>query len=69
MSSAQREGTIDDAEGVAGAAEGAADGAGEIDVAIGAVLGVLTTTAAAAEGNRAPPKAGTAGATDEPTVA
>lgn len=65
LRSAQREGTIDDADGLA------AVGAVDVVVAAGAALGALTTfTAEAAEGRgNAPPKAGTAGATARTFVA
>ena len=66
LSSAQRVGTSDDADGLAAVGGAGAAGAAELR----GTFGVLATTkaAAAAEGND-PPKAGTAGATVETAVA
>jgi len=65
LSSAQRVGTSDDADGLAAVGVAGAAGASEL---IG-TFGVLATGRAAAAEGKDPPKAGTAGATVETAVA
>jgi len=64
LSSAQRVGTSDDADGLAAVGVAGTAGAAELRD----TFGVLATKAAVAEGN-GPPKAGTAGATVDAAVA